>query len=109
MIIILVSQFCWEQGGFLVEINDSDESEFLKMILTDELNYWTGLTDLAEEGRFVWQESHTEASWTNWAEGEPNNFGNEDCVALERRMGHLWDDVGCDGFNAHALCETTPM
>merc|ERR1719153_804560 len=88
-------EFCWEQGGYLAEISGSEENELVKLIIVEELNYWIGLTDQAEEMRWIWQESHQEADWFNWAEGEPNNFAGENCVALER--SHTKKQTGSTG------------
>merc|ERR1712107_768454 len=53
-------------------------------VISLELNYWIGLTDFADDGRWIWQESHQVANWTNWQEGEPNNLGGQDCVIMNR-------------------------
>jgi hypothetical protein len=60
-----------------------------------------GLTDLAAEGQFVWDDG-TPATFTNWHTGEPNNGGpdatyQEDCTIIAgARVGAQWDDRPCD-------------
>ncbi len=54
--------------------------------LPTDINYWIGLTNLANEGVFVWQTDFTEADYTNWREGEPNgDEGAGDCVHLVKQ------------------------
>merc|ERR1711973_172538 len=104
-------EYCWEQGGYLAEIDTPEESEAVMGIISLELNYWIGLTDFADDGRWIWQESHQVANWTNWQEGEPNNLGGQDCVIMEQRYDHRWDDVYCDytTVQEHAFCEREPL
>lgn len=61
---------------------------------------WIGLTDLAVEGSFVWDDG-TPLQYSNWHAGEPNDGGNdpiaEDCVIIAgARTGKGWDDRPCD-------------
>ena len=45
-------------------------------------NYWIGFTDQDNEGDFEWVTGEA-PSFTNWAEGEPNDFGSgEDFAAI---------------------------
>lgn len=50
-----------------------------------------GLTDLATEGAFVWATGEP-TFYTNWAAGEPNNFGDEDSVQIGGYSG-VWNDI----------------
>ena len=51
-------QFCTSQGGILAEIYNANEMEVIKTFLdgigAGPFNVWTGLTDIAQEGRYVW-------------------------------------------------------
>lgn len=63
-------------------------------------NTFIGLTDLAVEGSFVWDDG-TPLGFANWHTGEPNNGGSggyqEDCVIIAgARVGAQWDDRPCD-------------
>ncbi len=66
--------FCETLGGHLVSINSKDENEFIESIIKDAKQdiYWTG--GLKEESSDVWQWlDGTLLTYTNWAQGEPNN------------------------------------
>ncbi len=53
------------------------------------LDYWIGLTDVEEEGEFLWQHSNLTPKYLNWhvQDGQPDDYdhgghGGEDCVQL---------------------------
>ena len=99
-------QFCWEAGGYLAELLSSEEEARLNAILAKDIDYWIGLTDLAHEGVWMWQERRTEADIFNWAPRQPNNgnaLAHEDCV-VKRKTDGLWNDRPCDNDVPHALC-----
>ena len=86
----------------MAEIVSKIEQTNWDTILRDDSWYWIGLSDLATEGKFVWQHSSSPLKeYTNWIPGEPNNVGNEDCVLLRQRRG--WNDGRCN-TNHRALC-----
>ena len=71
------------------------------------LQYWVGITDHAQEGK--WQASDGRvaqlSSW--WAKGEPNDYGgDEDCaeLVLASSSEGVLNDVNCYDSNA-LLCE----
>ena len=70
--------------------------------------YWIGLTDLAYEGRFIWQHSYKPlgGGWANWYPNEPNDAGgSEDCVLMfNNGTSWGWNDSACNG-SRHALCQ----
>ena len=63
---------------------------------------WLGLNDIAEEGVWVWSDG-SPVTHTKFDRGEPNNFNNEDCVAMNSN-GFLYD-WSC-GVLQHLFCET---
>ncbi|XP_013882029.1 CD209 antigen-like protein E [Austrofundulus limnaeus] len=107
--------FCRDVGGDLVKIDSREEQEFLVRRLRDKMIsiedwFWIGLTDLETEGSWLWVDrSPLDKSF--WINGEPNNVGNEDCVALtvDRADGDLqtWNDFPCRHV-ARFICEKPP-
>ena len=83
-------------------------------ILPQGLTYWIGLEDFADDGTYVWSETHEIASYFNWAEGQPSRADGEDCCwkAVPRLSGEGspgWHDAGCSETDyhgeIHALCQ----
>ncbi len=64
----------------LATVNSLEESDFLQSISTDL--HWIGLSDLANEGNFAWDNGES-LDWTDWGPDEPNkNGGTEDVVVM---------------------------
>ena len=111
-------EFCWSQGGYLAEIKSKYEEDSLDLVLASGNVYWIGLTDQAQEGSFVWAESHQELQYSNWGPSDPNDLGRgeQNCVlkSLEADDWRGWIDYKCQDQTAegytqweiHALCET---
>ena len=77
-------------GGNLVTINDSAEQQWLEDTFGSRERLWTGLTDRRQEGEFEWVSGEA-VTYTNWASGQPDNFGlGENFVALEKNG--QWSD-----------------
>ncbi len=74
-------------AGHLVTITSRAEADFIESALLPggaplSANYWIGFTDQDIEGDFEWVTDEA-PSFTNWAEGEPNDFGSgEDFAAI---------------------------
>ena len=74
-------------AGHLVTITSKAEAEFIESSLLPaaepvSVNYWIGLSDQQVEGTFQWVTGES-ISYTDWAEGEPNDFGSgEDFAAI---------------------------
>lgn len=75
------------RGGYLATITSEAENIFLTgLTLTAQghLESWIGLTDVLNEGTFVWVTGEP-LVYTNWAPGEPNDYqpaGGEDYAIL---------------------------
>ena len=108
-------QYCWVNGGYyLAEFFSSEEEEAIDAILNRDIAYWFGLSDLAHEGTWRWQESHQLPEYSNWLSGQPN--GDGDCGYKTFRYDGEWADADCsvnsighctdyDHGHAHALCQ----
>ena len=100
-------QSCNRLGGYLAEIQSHDENRFVAGMLppNDKLDLWIGYNDLEEEGRWLWTNTGTRGTFTNWNSGEPNNSHDQDCAAIERVHGRTtWDDQFCDRHQ-FSVCE----
>jgi hypothetical protein len=84
----------------LVTILDAGEAAFVTNLLTERS--WIGLNDIDVENTFVWVTGDP-LDFELWAQDEPNNSGNEDCVEIATTAGE-WNDEGC-GETRHYVCE----
>ena len=69
--------------------------------------YWIGLSDVMEEGSWVWMISNTPIEsgvYTNWSPGQPDNIQNdENCAEIWPTNGQ-WNDGQCH-VPHHYICE----
>ncbi|MEM7066025.1 MAG: choice-of-anchor C family protein [Cyanobacteria bacterium P01_B01_bin.77] len=95
-------------GGNLVTVNDGAEQTFLAGLFAGK-TLWTGYSDVAVEGNFQWADGDS-STYTNWASGQPNNFRNEDFVAIDSNGS--WNDIS-DTAKLQGIIEiknpTTPI
>ncbi|KAK3508499.1 hypothetical protein QTP70_031355 [Hemibagrus guttatus] len=99
-------QECRSRGADLVIINSREEQEYLSQMVTGEA--WIGLSDSAEEGKWMWVDGTTMTTGF-WWQGEPNDYdGIEDCAATGSKFAEAevttWADYPC-GTKLHAICE----
>ncbi|MEZ4467226.1 MAG: C-type lectin domain-containing protein, partial [bacterium] len=94
---------CAEQGAALVRIDDARTNRALHAaaVAVRPVEYWIGLDDRAREGDFRWADG-TRPAFTAWAEGEPNNAGEEDCAHFWADRPQ-WNDAPCEA-GLGALC-----
>jgi hypothetical protein len=87
-------------GGHLVVINGKEENDWLVATFGGDTEYWTGLTDEAEEGK--WKAVNGETTeYFNWAPPEPDNYRkHQHYVVINSKAPHLnqtdsgrWNDV----------------
>lgn len=91
--------YCSEQGGFLVTIQDAVENLYIYQ-LTEGWT-WLGATDEIEEGTWVWI-SGEPWKYAKWHPGQPSG---EDYLSYNGMPGATWDDVeGSRPF----VCEWEP-
>nr|XP_058960676.1 uncharacterized protein LOC131787615 [Pocillopora verrucosa] len=87
---------CATQGANLPSIHSQEENVYVQSLHGGE-HSWLGLTDINSEGKFVWSDGST-FKFKNWAKGQPNNYGNEDCVhtlGFLKNHHYEWNDVNC--------------
>merc|ERR1712198_685701 len=108
-------EHCWENNAFLAEIKTERQQKSLEAILMQDIHYWIGLNDIANEGTFRWAESHQMLEYSNWNAGQPDDaeyYDGEDCVHISGKSGHnyKWNDLHCTwtgiwDIPTHALCQ----
>merc|ERR1711973_21652 len=101
-------QFCQDHHGYLAEIKTEEEQMNVNQILPSGRLYWIGLEDFSREGNFIWDNSKEDVEFSNWDEGQPDAYyDDEDCVNMS--SNGTWNDVGCffDDWNGalHAVCQ----
>ena len=105
--------------GYLIEVGSPQEQEFVVMLMSSDTStgaYWLGFSDAREEGKWEWQTSFAEASYTNWFPQNPHLDSNSNCAEISMGMdidGHNWYDIHCgierdpySGWGIHAICES---
>lgn len=83
----------------LVTLEDSTENAMVASWLGP--NIWIGYNDRGTEGSFEWS-SGTPRGFTAWADRQPDDFFDEDCV--EMRSDGRWNDEDC-GRDRAFVCE----
>ncbi|KAL3984231.1 transmembrane protein [Sarotherodon galilaeus] len=113
---------CRAKEGDLVKIDSREEQSFLERRLRDVMTevkdkFWIGLTDSAEEGRWVWADgSPLDQSLKFWSGKEPDNWNGhngkhpegEDCARMGEKGGakdlNCWFDAFCSKPH-RSICE----
>ncbi|XP_072334712.1 C-type lectin domain family 4 member E-like [Scyliorhinus torazame] len=105
-------QGCECSNSHLIIINAPEQQNFIiKTVKDNKENYWIGLTDRAEEGKWKWVDGST-ASFLKWQTGQPDNYeDNENCATIsantkEQKFG--WNDDNC-GKSHPFICEKLPQ
>ena len=93
------------------EEEQDDITEMMSSVARSKRSFWMGLTDLTEEGTWVWDVSNRQANagFVSWAPGQPDDYyEGEDCAQILSIDGGwnpgLWSDVSCS-HRIYALCE----
>lgn len=99
------SATCRDRGLHLVTIDDDHENSQVSTIASTlgPTHWWMGFNDRAEEGTWVWESPSLDPAYTNWADGQPDNSGEEDCGEL-LYLRDQWNDAECDGLQPF-VCE----
>ncbi|XP_078367482.1 uncharacterized protein LOC144651423 [Oculina patagonica] len=88
------SQKCRQEDSVLVDVNSNEENVYLQH-RHNGAKSWLGLNDRFVEGNFTWAD-RGEGNFTAWAQNQPNNYREEDCVhALGVQHSYEWNDVRC--------------
>jgi len=100
-------EYCEEKGGFLAEIPNEQTNTYLadNMKTDSKLQkkwWWIGANDIANEGKFTWDNSGAILEFNAWDTKQPDDWqkvGGEDCAALYYgQKGYYWNDMPCSGL-----------
>ncbi|KAF4114197.1 CD209 antigen-like protein C [Onychostoma macrolepis] len=95
-------RYCTDRGADLIIINNREEQDFVKNIISFGDLVWIGLTDRDVEGRWKWVDG-SDVTFRFWQPGEPNSFqGKEEDCAVTHSPG--WVDYPCD-YSSKWICE----
>ncbi|KAI8491499.1 hypothetical protein Bbelb_306990 [Branchiostoma belcheri] len=89
---------CSSDGGTLAMPRDAVTNTFLinlKNAVDNSANFWFGLTDIRQEGRWVWEDGRVLGGFRSWYPGEPDNYGgNQDCgeYMTSANYRNKWND-----------------
>ncbi len=94
--------------GYLATVTSAAENDFLasqfQSSLPTDVPAWIGLEDDGRIGDWTWVTGEP-FSYSNWADGEPNNPGTEDWVGYTNGESPTWswnnfniDNFGSDGY-----------
>ncbi|XP_035696437.1 perlucin-like protein [Branchiostoma floridae] len=101
---------CQAAGGHLAMPKDQATNNFLVNQLTrypSGSNVYFGLTDLAQEGTFVWEDGTPLTGWKNWSPGQPDDYRSvEDCAHWWGSYGYKWNDRSCSDSDYY-VCEVS--
>ncbi|GFR86643.1 C-type lectin [Elysia marginata] len=106
--IVADNEACQQQGGYLAEIDDDEESRFVfnfaKAMGGSDI-FMTGGNDIDEEGKFVFFHSKKSVpQQLTWLRGQPDDYKRkEDCMHFWITRGGL-NDTPCTS-NSKYICE----
>ncbi|KAJ7987817.1 hypothetical protein DPEC_G00330450 [Dallia pectoralis] len=92
--------YCKRDGGTLASVHSTAEYDLILNMVKDTQSIsayaWVGLNDREQEGKYVWTDGSS-ASWVWSSSARQQQWGNEDCVAVNSYAGaEGFDDIKCD-------------
>ena len=101
-------------GAKLVKIETDKENDFIQnKYLNTRGIYWIGLSDIDNEGEWKWTDGTGLTGYNKWKSGQPNNAGDQDCVAIlegDYTAGYHnaeWNDLNCSRQLGY-ICKKSP-
>ncbi len=88
-------EICRGWGYDLAAFEDEDEELSVSnaAYAVVATTWWVGFNDLDAEGSWSWSNEQP-VTYSNWASGEPNDSGGEDCAQI-LWSGYEWNDATC--------------
>ncbi|XP_013912269.1 PREDICTED: C-type lectin domain family 3 member A [Thamnophis sirtalis] len=98
---------CIAKGGTLAIPRDGDETtalrEYSKKSLPGVADFWLGVTDMVNEGKFV-DVNGMVLNYVNWDRSQPNGGKRENCVLFSQPGQGKWADEVCRTVKRY-VCE----
>ncbi|XP_047436298.1 ladderlectin-like [Mugil cephalus] len=90
---------CQSLGGNLASVHDVFEYQAIQKVIWSSTHAypetWIGGSDAEEDGLWLWSDG-TPFHYSNWCDGEPNNYqGPQNCIKINFRASKCWDDLKC--------------
>ena len=107
------ARLCDGVGGILPEPRNSQENDFVNIILGTSGFCFLGLTDTGAEGQWVWSSNGSTPAWSFWGGGEPDGGRDEHCAVhiYQRHLSNwhkVWTPTECIHWqNIPVVCEKT--
>ncbi|XP_019646770.1 PREDICTED: CUB and sushi domain-containing protein 2-like [Branchiostoma belcheri] len=104
---------CSSDGGVLAIPRDNATNNFLidlKNAVDINAFFRFGLTDVHQEGLWIWDDNVPLGDFRAWFPGEPNNAGNEDCAEYfseSHSYSNTWNDGPCSRDDRKFICQVS--
>ncbi|XP_049584847.1 secretory phospholipase A2 receptor-like [Syngnathus scovelli] len=113
---------CVWEGGDLVSIASSDEEDFVKKQMGDNVRFWIGLSNLncdeawcrydKEQQKLTWSDVRVMASYSNWDSRQVGSSNVESCAYVNqgvhpKNQPGKWRHCSC-GSSLPYMCERSP-
>ncbi|XP_057308374.1 uncharacterized protein LOC130646225 isoform X1 [Hydractinia symbiolongicarpus] len=96
----LARKDCIRRGADLTSVFNKLENKHIASLLSPDKEYWIGLTDLTEEGRYAWYDG-TLTKYRNWAANEPVGRSSSNCVTIQG--SGQWKNIPCN-YQRRYIC-----
>ncbi|XP_071788687.1 macrophage mannose receptor 1-like [Asterias amurensis] len=105
--------YCQDKGWSLVDVEDEMENaeltEKYKKLRSSYAQYWIGQNERASPGTWQYVDATPGDSgvYVNWASGQPNGGGQQNCIMMDITQDGLWEDKACTERH-YITCKKTP-
>ncbi|XP_061190109.1 CD209 antigen-like protein E [Saccostrea echinata] len=102
---------CKNIGGDLLENIDVPDRIAIELELVKRgFNFtWIGVTDILQEGIYVYESDGSRVEEGNWADGQPGQLGRkENCIVALKADNWKWHDIKCNYYYTY-LCQKTKI
>ena len=94
---------CISSGSALVSIEDFDELDFLNTMISKDEKIFVGMTDIAEEGRWVWMDGSAVTLDPLWHGDHPKGGTAKNCGEYQGQHG--FHDKDCTKDKRKFVCK----